>query len=153
LKRSKSNSYPAFFDSNIIKSLKLKDAARKRYKTSGSTVDCESFKAIRCKLKTDIRTAYSSYVKRMNSDIRSNPRQFWAFIEDKRKSNFIPSVMTYQSETITGPQEIVNQCCSASKNILCRTLGDFCAKLKKIVPKIPNVVTQSGDLERESGRD
>jgi hypothetical protein len=63
---------------------------------------------IRCKLKTDIRTAYSSYVKRMNSDIRSNPRQFWAFIEDKRKSNFIPSVMTYQSETITGPQEIVN---------------------------------------------
>jgi hypothetical protein len=96
------------FDCNIIKSLKLKDAARKRYKTSGSTVDCESFKAIRCKLKTDIRTAYSSYIKRMNSDIRSNPRQFWAFIENKRKSNFIPSVMTYQSETITGPQEIVN---------------------------------------------
>jgi hypothetical protein len=106
LKRSRANSCPACFDRNIIKTLKLKNAARKRYKSSGSTVDCESFKAMRCKLKIDIKTAYSSYVKRMNNDIKSN--QFWAFINDKRKTNFIPSVMIYQSETITGPQEIVN---------------------------------------------
>jgi hypothetical protein len=38
LKRSKANSYPAFLDSNIIKTLKLKNAARKRYKSCGSTV-------------------------------------------------------------------------------------------------------------------
>jgi hypothetical protein len=107
LKRSKANSYPAFFDSNIIKTLKLKNAARKIYKSSGSTVDCESFKATRCKLKIDIKTAYSSYVKRMNNDIKTNPRQFWAFINDK-KTNFIPSVRSYQSETIIGSQEIVN---------------------------------------------
>jgi hypothetical protein len=43
LKRSRANSCPACFDRNIIKTLKLKNAARKRYKSSGSTVDCESF--------------------------------------------------------------------------------------------------------------
>jgi hypothetical protein len=85
LKRSRANSYPAFFDSNIIKTLKLKNAARKRYKSSGSTADCESFKAMRCKLKIDIKTAYSSYVKRMNNDIQSNPRQFWAFNDKKNE--------------------------------------------------------------------
>jgi hypothetical protein len=91
LMKSKANGYPSFFDSNVIKTLKLKDYGRKRYKSSGATVDCESFKAMRSKFKADVKTAYSSYVQRMNNDIQSNPRQFWIFINDKKKSNFILS--------------------------------------------------------------
>ncbi|XP_055307652.1 uncharacterized protein LOC129571824 [Sitodiplosis mosellana] len=42
---------------------------------------------------------FHSYIRRIQSDIQSNPKHFWRFVNDRRKRSEIPSVVEYNNQT------------------------------------------------------
>jgi hypothetical protein len=103
-----SGSYPVWFNKNLITLLKKKNRAWRRYKTTGSVYDFETFKSLRRCFKTDVAAVYSEYVRRVNNDIKTDPKKFWSFLNSKNNSSSIPASMVYNNATITDPQIIVD---------------------------------------------
>lgn len=42
---------------------------------------------------------FESYINRIQSQIKSDPKHFWRFVNDRRKRNELPSVIEYNNET------------------------------------------------------
>jgi hypothetical protein len=103
-----SGSYAVWFNKNLITLLKKKNRAWRRYKTTGSVYDFETFKSLRRCFKTDVAAVYSEYVRRVNNDIKTDPKKFWSFLNSKNNSSSIPASMVYNNVTITDPQIIVD---------------------------------------------
>jgi hypothetical protein len=53
-----SGSYPVWFSKNLITLLKKKNKAWRRYKTTGSVYDFETFKSLRRCFKADVAAVY-----------------------------------------------------------------------------------------------
>jgi hypothetical protein len=103
-----SGSYPVWFNKNLITLLKKKNRAWRRYKTTGSVYDFETFKSLRRCFKADVAAVYREYVRRVNNDIKTDPKKFWSFLNSKNNSSSIPASMVYNNATITDPQIIVD---------------------------------------------
>lgn len=108
LKRHKPGNYPAWFDKNIIRTLKQKSTARKKYKKSMSILDFDTFAQLRARLKSDIDVAYKNFLQKVNTNLKSNPREFWSFVNSKRNSSPIPTTMFLNGNKLIDPQDIVN---------------------------------------------
>lgn len=100
--------YPPWFNSNIIRLLKQKDRARHVCKKTNDQDDRKNFNELRTLLKMEIRDAYAGYIRDSENAIKSNPNKFWSFINSKRNSTSIPSVMNYNNAVLENPQDIVN---------------------------------------------
>jgi hypothetical protein len=103
-----SGSYPVWFNKNLITLLKKKNRAWRRYKTTGSVYDFETFKSLRRCFKADVAAVYREYVRRVNNDIKTDPKKFWSFLNSKNNSSSIPASMVFNNATITDPQIIVD---------------------------------------------
>jgi hypothetical protein len=103
-----SGSYPVWFNKNLITLLKKKNRAWRRYKTTGSVYDFETFKSLRRCFKADVAAVYKEYVRRVNNDIKTDPKKFWSFLNSKNNSSSIPASMVFNNATITDPQIIVD---------------------------------------------
>ncbi|KAH0818266.1 hypothetical protein GEV33_004525 [Tenebrio molitor] len=103
-----SGSYPVWFNKNLITLLKKKNRAWRRYKTTGSVYDFETFKSLRRCFKADVAAVYREYVRRVNNDIKTDPKKFWSFLNSKDNSSSIPASMVYKNATIADPQIIVD---------------------------------------------
>ena len=57
------------------------------YRTSGDTNNFNEFKRLRSKIKSDIRISDSNFVHKEESDIKSDPSKFWAYINSKKGVN------------------------------------------------------------------
>jgi hypothetical protein len=78
-----------------------------RYKKSGLP-DYNVFKSLRTQLKSEINQAYSSYISTINNNIKGNPKPFWSFQNLKRNSGSIPSVMTYNDDSLNNAQQVAD---------------------------------------------
>jgi hypothetical protein len=89
-------------------SVEKKNRPWRRYKTTGSVYDFETFKSLRRCFKADVAAVYREYVRRVNNDIKTDPKKFWSFLNSKNNSSSIPASMVYNNATITDPQIIVD---------------------------------------------
>ncbi|KAF9794094.1 hypothetical protein SFRURICE_019873 [Spodoptera frugiperda] len=85
--------YPVWFTSDIIQDIKRKLALHAAWKRSKCLEQYKTFSDLRCSLKHRVATAYQTYIKRVENNIRVNPREFWRHICSLRsKGGFEPSV-------------------------------------------------------------
>ena len=77
--------YPNWFNGSIIKIVKEKKSAWKKYSKTKSPDDYLTFKTLRTQLKSKIKDAYKLYLQRMNYCVKLDPKRFWAFINSKKK--------------------------------------------------------------------
>jgi hypothetical protein len=54
----------------------------------------------------DVAAVYREYVRRVNNDIKTDPKKFWSFLNSKNNSSSIPASMVYDNATITDLQII-----------------------------------------------
>ena len=66
------------------------------------------FRRLRSELKCDIKRAQRHYLLDMESNIKSDPKKFWAYVNSLRKCTGIPAQMTYSGELLNSPEQIVN---------------------------------------------
>jgi hypothetical protein len=105
---SLSREYPTWFTMSIIKGLRKKDAARRRYNSTKSADDYNHFRSLRSSIKSEIKIAYSQYLQHVNKSLKQNPKSFWSFVKSKRDSNAIPSEMLYGNKNLSDPNEIAD---------------------------------------------
>lgn len=98
--------YPPWFTGGIIKKLRLKYRAWRRFKLYENQADRELFVSLRRQLKADINISYREYNYKNENSISVDPRNFWSAIGRKRgRTSGIPSVMISHGSPI---KEIAN---------------------------------------------
>ncbi|KAJ8980525.1 hypothetical protein NQ317_008322 [Molorchus minor] len=108
LYRNFKHKYPHWYNSIIIKNIKKKAKALKKYKRTHNNIYLEEFKTLRSTIKEQVRAAYDNYISEIQSDISHAPKQFWSFIHSKNRTSRIPGEMTYENILVNDPQNIVN---------------------------------------------
>lgn len=75
--------YPFWFDNDLKKKLQSKERARRKCKKSGLDEDYSTFSNFRRECKIKIEECYSTYLKSLQSNIKTNIKLFWAFTKKK----------------------------------------------------------------------
>lgn len=100
--------FPAWFNNDIIKQIKLKFKYFRRYKKFGLESDNIIFKQLRKTTKSKISQCYYSHVQELEQNLRLNPSNFYAFLNHKKVNSGVPKKMTYNSFDLCDPCDVVN---------------------------------------------
>jgi len=106
LKKKRNYSYPPWFDSDLINLRNRKNKAYYRFKNH----NCENSKSVFVKLRdqfaSELKAKYCQYILSIEAKIKTEPKKFWKFINDKRNTTGFPSVMKYNDSELNTASEI-----------------------------------------------
>ncbi|XP_055316126.1 uncharacterized protein LOC129575914 [Sitodiplosis mosellana] len=77
----------------------LNNRKRKAHGRSKITNDFADYMAITDSFVALQGQLFQTYISRIQSDIKSNPKHFWRFVNDRRKRSEIPSIVEYNNQT------------------------------------------------------
>lgn len=106
--RCNNNKYPPWFDSNIVRQIREKSKYWRLYKRSNDIQAFQTFKRLRAAIKIATAQAYKQHVNKFESEISTNSSKFWAYVNSKRTSGKVASVMTYRDTQLNDPSDILN---------------------------------------------
>lgn len=103
----KNTSYPPWFDNNLKRALREKENVRIRVKKYNNALDKLELKLLKKRCSSLSINCYKSYIDRMGSAIKVNPKLFWNFCKAKRlgKSNY-PLTMVNEDQSSSNGGEI-----------------------------------------------
>lgn len=96
--------YDPWFTHAIIKDIKKKSQIWAKFKKDKNENTYREFKNLRAKIKRDIDVSYKNYVKKIETELNSNPNNFWSYISNRKKSGAAPPTMRYQNEDVPSEQ-------------------------------------------------
>lgn len=100
--------FPCWFSKNLINLIKLKKFQHSIFKLSNSHDDYQQFSSTRAQCKSLSRFDYSQYLIKIQKSFRSQPKKFWSFIENIKKSSGLPNSMSFNHKKADNGQEIVD---------------------------------------------
>lgn len=100
--------YPTYYTKEIIDNIRIKENARKKYLRFRGQNYYEKFNSLRRLVKNQINNAYSQYIERIESSIKSDPKTFWSFINTKKNLTRIPGSVYNNGTHYSNAQEIVD---------------------------------------------
>lgn len=96
----KNHKFPCWFSADIIRDIRRKNhCARKR---RFSNYHDKMFRELRRDLKVRINLAYMNYVKLTESNIKSDTKNFWNFVNNKRNTQQVQNKMFFKNECFAG---------------------------------------------------
>jgi len=107
-KRMFSSKYPLWFSKTLKHLIFSKKVAHKIYKQSPTNANYNIFSNLRAQCKVVNKTDYGNFIQRTQNSIASNPKRFWNYINSKRLHSNIPSVISYNNQTVTGGDKIAD---------------------------------------------
>jgi len=97
--------YPPWFSPQVIKLIKQKFSAWKKYKRRGNQQDLNEFRNLRTQLKRDIEQSHKSYCSDLEANLVNQPCNFWRLIQSSQSHNSLPNNMINQNGLLlTDPQ-------------------------------------------------
>jgi hypothetical protein len=97
----KTSKYPAWYSKNTINLLKNKLIYHKKWHRYKNMRDLTFFKRFRTELKLNISDDYKNHVLKVENDIKSNPKSFWKFVNEKKRNDTgIPEIVSFNSEIL-----------------------------------------------------
>ena len=127
--------YPPWFNSFIISKIKEKNKLWNLYRKSGLCQYLDRTKILRRELQREIRQAYKQFITTTENSIQQDPKKFWSFMNQKRKTSSIPGRMVINDNVVTDPQTIVNafavQFASAFYNDSDNLCDNMCCDIRK----------------------
>nr|CAI5839234.1 unnamed protein product [Callosobruchus analis] len=106
VKRIYTHKYPPWYSRHLIKILKQRSVAFRRFKQTGNIRYQVEFQKLRSELKTQASAAYRHYIQSLESDISKNSSTFWSFVNKKTNNHGIPKDMLYNGQSMTNPEDI-----------------------------------------------
>ncbi|XP_031626213.1 uncharacterized protein LOC116342660 [Contarinia nasturtii] len=77
----------------------MKNVRRKAYKQARQTSNFDEYNKITDSFIQLQSQLFKSYISRIQSQIKSNPKHFWRFVNDRRKRSDIPAIVEYNDVT------------------------------------------------------
>lgn len=108
-KKTVSSKDPIWFTREIKNLKNRKQKAHKTHKKLKDQRNLDKYLNICDELNTKISIAYENYNTRVENNIKSDPKQFFKFANDKMKSNNFPSRMQYEDFASTDSKQICNK--------------------------------------------
>nr|CAI5826565.1 unnamed protein product [Callosobruchus analis] len=102
------HTFPPWFNGNIIKNIRKKEQALKAYNKCGREEFLDEFRRLRSQIKGDIQSAFRNFTRSMESNIKSNPKNFWSYVNMKKGCSRIPGAMTYAGNEVSTPKDILD---------------------------------------------
>lgn len=100
--------YPPWFTGTIIRNLRNKFSAHKKYKRYKTCFYYDQFKHYRALCKTLIENAYKDYVADMQDKLFQDSTKFWSYVNGKRNRTRIPGSMKYNDMQFNTPKEVMD---------------------------------------------
>lgn len=106
-KTSKRNlNHPPWFNSSLVNLRNRKNKAHKKAKMKDDANLQEIFKQLRREFKHSQNVAYKKYVLNLEENLLTNPKEFWSYVNIKRKCTGYPSSMNLNDSSATNPADI-----------------------------------------------
>ena len=99
--------YPAWYDKEIISTIKRKFKFHSKYKRFRRQSDQNEFQRLRFLSKNLIQLAFKDFLAKAELNINNHPEHIWNFIHSKDCRTRIPGVMNDNGFSIDSPREIV----------------------------------------------
>lgn len=115
-----------WFNKELRKLKNKKNRLHKKLKNNFSPKLQNDFTAVSKELNEKLKLSYENYILRSKTDIFQNPKNFWNFINSKRKLSTQPRCMKYNGHDVTDEQQI------------CDHFADFFQSVYKIHPSNNN---------------
>ena len=107
LRKIVKSNYPAWYNKEIITTIKNKFKFHSKYKKYRRQVDLNEFQRLRFLSKKLIQSAFKDFLASAEININRHPEHMWNFIHTKERRTRIPGVMNHNGFTIDSPREIV----------------------------------------------
>lgn len=108
LKKYKTSTFPGWFSPQLKKFVLDKKRSHKMYKITGDIAYYYQFAALRSQCSQLRNTCFNEYINRTENNISSDPKSFWKYINDKKKSYRLPSVLHYDNKSANNNNDVVN---------------------------------------------
>ena len=95
--------FPQWYTIELKRHILLKKALHKSWKITNDIKTFIEFKKIRAQCIRLTRYAYQQQQVHIQSLAKSNLKQFWKYVNSKRKDNSIPHTMTFDNDTASDP--------------------------------------------------
>lgn len=112
----KRTTYPPWFTSSVKRKIRSKALFWRQYKHLGDSYAYQRFKTLRSEIKNDIKTSFAAFMRHTESQIKTDPKRFWSYLNNKSAKNPFPTNVSWNSVDVDGIQEVVDvfACCFSS---------------------------------------
>lgn len=107
-RRCKNPRFPIWFSAQLKQLIVKKKMAHRLFKTSGLFADYVKFSQLRASCKRLSVFDYNAYLDRTQNNIKSDPKSFWRYINNKRGYNNLPDTMTLENIGSNDPNSIAD---------------------------------------------
>lgn len=98
--------FPSWFSSDLRALVINKKVLHRKYKMSLSHVDYCAFRAVRSQCKALTEICYSNYMRKIDVDVKENPKSFWGYIKSLCKVNTSPSKLIHDQVSVDEPSQM-----------------------------------------------
>ena len=99
---------PPWSNHHLRELKRIRAATLRRYTNSRNPFEKREFTIASNNYRTLNRYLYSRYIQHKESDLRRNPKSFWKFMNEKRKTNGLPTTMFHDSKVAESRSAICN---------------------------------------------
>lgn len=87
--------FPFWFSTELRQTMRNMDRARKRFKKTKIEADYARYSVLRAHCKTLLKADNMKYIERLQLNVRSNIKLFFAFTKSKKQTNTYPAQFEY----------------------------------------------------------
>ena len=107
-KKIKPSTYPKWYSLELKNILIKKKIAHKLYKITKNEKSKKEIDDLRWKCKNKAKTDYKLYINNVENNLKKEPKQFWIYLNDKKSSRELPSIMKYKNNICNNSHDISN---------------------------------------------
>ena len=102
------NVFPAWFTHSTIKKVKQKNVHWNKYRKTKSLYHLDMVKMLKREIRRDTKLEYKTLIRKIENMLQQDPKKFWSFVNQKRKTTSVPAQMLWKDIRLTSQQDIVN---------------------------------------------
>lgn len=137
--KSKSMNTPPWFNDSLSSLRNRKNRASRVYKKFPSVENHQKFQYLYSEFNDLLKTAHSNYIKKIENQLTVNPKYFWSYINNIRKSRGYPAAMFFGDTKSTDPQ------------IICNLFADFFQSVYSVFDEVQNDNISCSDVPMNIG--
>ncbi|XP_055543788.1 uncharacterized protein LOC129729304 [Wyeomyia smithii] len=105
-KRVRPHKYLPWQSTELRRLKRIKNATFKRYSASGTLSLRNHYRSVNQEYKTLRRRCYANYRRKIERKLKTDPKQFWNFVNAQRKETGLPSVVELATEKADNSSDI-----------------------------------------------
>lgn len=114
---NKKHRFPTWYSPALIKIIKEKDKAHKKWKKFNNLLDYYEFSLLRKRQNQVQKECFNHFVKASEEAIKYKPKSFWTYVKSMRGGSNYPKQLSYRGSTVSDGKAICDAFNSFFENV------------------------------------